>query len=324
MTGPTPTHSTTLELPGIDGANPVGLLAALGALSLATDGLEGDLRLRWKAEGARWIPCVTAGRELTDQGFVEAIVTAQSARDLDAELGWGSDIMKLTRDDVRRLVASGLEPGRDRAAEMIAACLSELPPRRPKEDLASYTPFRVIPRVGRARFLATALSLSEAEGSGMAMREALFQQWQYRKANNLRWDPAAKVAARAYTAEAPTHFGPLGVPGAMLLAVAGLRFFPLMASRRSMLARPRAACRGFGHSRGQVLVWPVWDQPLSESGVRLLLGLPELYEPVPNLAVLRRHGVAVRMVATRERIGDDDEVLSWGEPRALTEAEAKA
>lgn len=314
----------TLELPGIDGANPVGLLAALGALSLATEGLEGEVRVCWKSEGAVWRPWVTTNDPLTPGAFVDAIVRAHSARDLDVELRWEADIMKLARDDVRRLIQSTLELDQSHAAEMVGACLSELPSRRRNEDLAPYTPFRVIPRVGRARFLATASAVSSIEKPQQALHEALFQEWRYKKTNNLRWDPGATLAARAYTARAPTHFGPLGVPGAMLLAVAGLRYFPLMPTRRGELARPRQGCRAFGSTRGRVLVWPLWNQALNEGGVRLLLGLPELYTARPDPERLRRHGVEARMVAVRERIGDDDEVLSWGEPRTLTRAETEA
>lgn len=301
----------TVDLRGIDGSNPLGLLAALGALSLATDSFGDRVAMYWGRSEIAWHPTIQALDGLTEEAVIEGIVGAHQARDLDLELGWSADVMNLDRRDVRELLLKRMDRASAAAAAMVAACAGELPPRRRDQSLAPYTPFRLIPRVGRARFLATALALSRSEDSADLIAEALEGPWRYRKANSLRLDPGAPLASRAYTAEAPTHFGPLGVPGAMLLAIVGLRYFPLM------LSRGRSACRGFGDSRSRTFVWPIWDEPLSEASTRLVLGHPELHVEDPDGALLRRHGVVARMIARRVRIGDDDEMISWGEPRVL-------
>lgn len=303
---------SVVELRAVDGSNPVGLLTALGTLSLATRALPPPVRLHWTRAPTGWFPVITGAPDLDADGLVTALDEAHAARDLDAELGWENDIMSLTREDVRTLIAGRLSAEDAEAAAMVAACVAELPLRPPAEELVAYTPFRLIPRVGRARFLATARGLSEPNDVPAALRHALLGPARYARANNLRWDPGAKAPVRAYAGEAPTNFGPLAIPGTMLLAVSALRYFPLVADGHG-----RAACRGFGVDRTR-LVWPLWSEPLSEPATRVLLGLPELYAEQPDPQVLSRYGVVARLVAERERLGGDVEMLSWGEPRELS------
>jgi hypothetical protein len=294
----------SVELSGLDGANPLAFLAALGALDLASEGLGSEVGLAWRGEGRRWRPVVSGIAH--GEALVQAILDGHAGRDLKAELGWERDVMSLTREQVRAVLSERLDAGNRRAAETAAACATELPLRRNSDGRVAYTPFRLIPRMGRARFLSTAKDLS-GDPEATALTGALFGPWRYVKANNLRLDPDAIVPARAYTAEAPTYFGPLAVPGAMLLAVAALRFFPLM------LARGHGACRGFGW-RTEAFVWPLWRESLPRAAVRILLGLPALYEDEPDADVLRRHGVEIRLVAARHRLGSDSEMLARGAP----------
>ncbi|MGH3111951.1 MAG: type I-G CRISPR-associated protein, Cas3-extension family, partial [Gaiellaceae bacterium] len=274
---------TPVRLSGLSADNPLAALAALGALSLASDGLEGRVKLSWERGLRSWHPLVHPVDRLTSEDLVGAIVAAHERRDLREELGWTKDVMKLGREKVRTLLSARLADENVRAAEVVAACVSELPLR--KNGLSSYTPLRLIPRRGRAGFVESAYKLSEPSPRTQEMiRNALFGPWEYKRGvNSLRWDPGAGLQARAYTAEAPTHMKPAGVPGAMLLAVRGLVFFPLMAAGRS--------ARAPGIDERRRVVWPVWRDPLDEPAVRMLFRLPELYERRPRDEVLARHGV---------------------------------
>jgi CRISPR-associated endonuclease/helicase Cas3 len=295
----------TVVLDALDARNPVAFLAALGALRLATDSAGAEVRLHWHRHDGNWSPVCDSDAIADGDALVDAIVRGHEARDLDRELGWERDILKLSREDVRRLIEERLRGGQPWSAAAVAACVAELPERR--NGWAPYTPLRLIPRMGRARFLETARKLSGSRTVEEDLRAALFGSWRYSKGNNLAWDPGATLPVRAYAAEAPTHFGPLAVPGAMLLAVAALPLFPLMGTRRT------GACRGFGRD-GRRLTWPVWTSPMTLQAVRCLLGLPALYRPEPDLRVLARHGVAIRLSAPRARFGSDGWVLGWGEP----------
>lgn len=298
-----------VPLPGIEGHNPLGVLAALGALSLATDGTEDrQIRLAWEHGERSWYP-VLVGDGLSRERALEAIVCGHKARDVDKELGWDRDVMRLTRDDARHLIHERLTNGGRRQAEVVGASVAELPLRRPAREFVSYTPFRLMPRRGRARFLDKVKEHSGQDGVTPRLEAALFAPWTYTQANSLGWDPAAGVAARAYTAEAPTFTGPRGVPGALLLAARGWTFFPLTQSRRRAMAP--------GMADGRRFVWPIWSEPLDEGAVRVLVRLPALYGVLAedDQALLARHGVTVRMVAERVATGDDGAVFTWGEPR---------
>ncbi|HEV7774177.1 MAG TPA: hypothetical protein VGO48_12925 [Conexibacter sp.] len=306
----------TSTLSGIDGRNPCGFFAALGTQRLLADHLGDDaVQLAWTAgEAGTLRPVLSLAGERDDDDVVRLVLAAHEARDLEAELGWESDVMKLSCERVRDLLISSPDP---RAAQTIGGCVLDVPRRRQgrvhPDYLAVYTPLRLIPRMGRARFVSTSLSASQSLTSERQVRAALFGPWRYEKVNSMRWDPGAPPSLRAYSAEAPTNFGPLGVPAAVALAVAGLCYFPLVATSDG-----RAACRGFDSPRASVLRWPLWRQPLDESAVRITLGLPAIYEAKPNNDLLARHGILARISARREQLGNDDQVLSWGETHLVS------
>lgn len=303
----------TSLLSGIDGRNPCGFFAALGTLRLLTDLLEDDPRLAWiVGEAGALHPVLSLAEERGDDEVTRLVLDAHHERDLEAELGWGSDVMKLPCESVRDLLASSsAHPDGIRAAQTIGGCVIDVPRRRGKVDperLAIYTPLRLIPRMGRARFVSTALSVSRSVRTESQIRTALFGPWEYGKANSLRWDPGAPPSLRAYSAEAPTNFGPLGVPGAIALAVAGLCYFPLIATSGA-----RATCRGFSSPRASVLRWPLWSPPLDEAATRVTLSVPAIYEKKVDGNLLARHGILARVSARREQLGKDNRMLSWGD-----------
>lgn len=332
-----------VPLAGLRAENPMAFLAALGALSLASDGAGSPVSLSWqKTEDGSWTPLLDSDQVETSEQVVEAILAGNSKRDIEQELGWEKDLMRISRTELRAILARRpLDEGSGdgRAARMFAACLCELPARG-DGSLVAYTPFRLIPRMGRTRFLDTARRECEA-GVGH-LHACLFEPWRHvRGVQSLRWDPGAGVPARAIMAQAPTHLGPSGVPGAVLLAVRGLAFFPLITTHGRRAGRaPRAVPAGM--VQREHFVWPIWSEPLSERATRMLLSMPWLYtlfalregqrERETGVAVDRRsvhavedeythvyrqlhaHAVLACYVARRVRRGDDDEALGWGEP----------
>jgi hypothetical protein len=357
-----------IVLTGLRAENPMAFLAALGALSLASDGSDDPVALSWCARSdGSWSPVLHGSQLDTPKQVDKAIRAARQGRDLERELGWDkelmrrsatstgtpaakerelrrvSNLMRVSRDDLRRLLEQQLAECTDdedsRAARMVGACLCELPLRElknPTQVAVSYTPFRLVPRKGRTIFLKTAREESE-EGVD-DIHGCLFKPWRYdRNVRSLSWDPGAPVPKRALMAQAPADIGPSGVRGALLLAMRGLAFFPLVTSR--------AGHNGFaappGMPRRRHFVWPIWDEPLSERATRMMLSMPWPQElaaareeelgatdtqtdrPKAREAKdklmhthnqLRAHGVIACYVAPRVRRGDDDEALGWGEP----------
>lgn len=304
----------THELSGIDGRNPCGFLAALGVLRLLTDHPDVDkVRLAWeRGESGEFRPILDISDSTSSEDVAKLVLDAHLSRDLDAELGWASDVMKLPCGEVRALLEPVLaRPDSQRIAGTIGACVVDVPRRQRgkphPERFAAYTPLRVIPRVGRARFVSTALAVSRSVTTEAQVRTALFGPWRYVKANSLRWDPGARVPLRAYSAEAPTNFGPLGVPAATALAVAALCYFPLT------FASNGALCAGFDDRRAFALRWPLWNRPLDEEAVRVILSVPGIHASELDAPLLNRYGIFARVSAKREQLGDDGQMLAWGE-----------
>jgi hypothetical protein len=307
----------TCELSGIDGRNPCGFLAALGTLRLLSDSADVErVQMGWeRVETGEFRPVLEMPEGGSSDDVVRLVLESHLRRDLDTELGWASDVMKLACEEVRALLEPALRGADRRAIETIGACVIDVPRRqrgRPHPDrLTPYTPLRVIPRVGRARFVSTALAVSRSVTAEAPIHTALFGPWKYVKANSLRWDPGARVPLRAYSAEAPTNFGPLGVPGAIMLAVAALCYFPLT------FASGGALCAGFNGRRANTLRWPLWSQPLDEGAVRAILTVPAIHASELDAQLLNRYGIIARVSAKRKRLGDDGQMFAWGEVDTL-------
>ncbi|MHB1537126.1 MAG: type I-G CRISPR-associated protein, Cas3-extension family [Solirubrobacteraceae bacterium] len=331
---------SSVALTGLRAENPLAFLVALGALSLLSETDHERPRMSWQEHDGSWTPHLHGERLATDDGVVEAIAAAHEKRDLEAELGWEKDVMKLTRPEAR--AALQRLPSDTEAARVIAACVTELPLRQPN-GWVPYTPFRLVPRRGRARFLEAAVR--ESQNGSEHIRSCLFEEWVHTPdTQSMRWDPSALVSSRALMAEAPTHAKVRGVPGAVLLAIRGLASFPLVTNQRG-----RASAAGFADRRR--FVWPIWRDPLQLPVARMLLSMPAVYhlrflESAPRSAEtegltdsrdgaaerrrlgqlgdmeaqLVAHGVVAIFTAPRVRRGDDDEALGWGEPRLLVDA----
>lgn len=335
----------TVALSGLRAENPLAFLAALGAVSLLEEAPGDRPRLSWLPSGGTWLPMLHSDSLDTPDAVLDALLAAHRQRDLAEELGWEKDIMKLTREELRDLLRSRRLDSE--AARLLAACVAELPLRR-DEKTVHYTPFRLMPRVGRARFLETALR--ESRDGADHLRSCLFDEWRYvADTQSMRWDPASPIPARALMAEAPTHAKPHGVPGAVLFAVRGLASFPLVTQSRRAIPPGMTVRSRF--------VWPIWRDPLELPVIRMLLTMRWLYEldeeaeqagdragtsaatqgaanrgslptrrrrrPADIEAQLRAHGVIATFTAPRVRRGNDDEALGWGVPRIIGDTPAE-
>lgn len=304
-----------VEFTALDPRNPTAYMAALGALRLLSDAGVADAGLGWRAQGGSGMYRAYVTGEGLDgpEDVVNMIFATHARRDLAAELGWERDVMAIEHRQALEVFdrASSL-----RELHFVGACIAELPLR--PDGRVPYTPLRVTPRLGRARFLDTLRRISSAV-SEQDLGEALFGPWKYTKVNNMRWDPGARMPVRAYAAEAPTNFGPNGVRGAIMLAAAGLVFFPLLTSGRGV-ACPGVATRGAGdradrRRRLQRFTLPIWTDALEEHAVALTLKCPAL-QGVPNVVDwprLRSHSIAATVTYRRESLGSDSDTLSWGE-----------
>lgn len=302
-----------IELTALEASHPAAFLATLGALDLLATSAS-DATACWRPASVSWRPSIVVDSAPAPESLIELLACAHEERDIDRELG-PEKAHQLDRLGVRR----ELELRDKTARAMRASLMAELPPSRsgkpPLSPFAIYQP-------GQGRdFTKLARSNSRLEGKRLrdALRNALFGPWKYRSSgtNPLRWDPATSLQERAYEADASTNMGTRAVPGLMLLAIRGLRFYPLITEARR--ARPRGwvtteDLRGPSARRwSRSFVWPIWEDPLGRDAVGLILSNPELTKPKPDYGALRAHGVSARFVAELAGPSSGAQALAWGE-----------
>jgi len=126
-----------LDLPALDGANPLGFLAALGTLTALSES-NPRIKLGWHA-GARWTASLASPQPLNEPEVLEQLATRLRGKPVDAEKDRGRDAAQRQFDDVKtdlknaekRLKALGL-----RGKERDAARQREVAPYEQARDLA--------------------------------------------------------------------------------------------------------------------------------------------------------------------------------------------
>lgn len=284
--------SDEFRLGGLDGANPLGFLTALGVAHLASH-FAPDLLMRWVADGQGWRP-VISGHGCDRQRFVSELAQA----------------LDLVRDDAFDLSPS-LPYARDtlRAAMLAAAALE--PRERWQGDLLAGQGTDAFADE-KGQFEDTALRLvrsGDAAGNGLPayvrrcregltsaqIEAALFETWRYEddclsfrwdpqedQSHALRWDdPAEKANKRA---------GSRGVRAANALAASALALLPVQPVGRV------ARTTGFLYSgKRWAFTWPLWTVDCSTDLLRSILAMPALAQPQPDGAELEARGIATTM-----------------------------
>src|SRR5690606_5201441 len=122
---------------------------------------------------------------------------------------------------------------------------------------------------------------------------ALFGPWSYTTdpGISMRWDPLDESRQYALHAIDPAdgNKNPIvSVPGANLLAVAGLVYFPVIPGNN----RNRAEQPGLRRSgSARAFRWPVWKDAVSSDAARYLVGLAEISSDEPDRAMLHAMGI---------------------------------
>jgi hypothetical protein len=73
----------TLNLPALDGANPLGFLAALGALTILSE-TDSTIKLGWQCR-ARWVPFIVSSNPLNEADVLQRLTTRLRGKPVDAE-----------------------------------------------------------------------------------------------------------------------------------------------------------------------------------------------------------------------------------------------
>jgi hypothetical protein len=285
---------------GIEGSNPLGFLAAVGAWRLSALLWGDEVRMRWIRRGG-WRPEL-AGAPVADEAeFCQALCEMAPWAPLDvfAPLGRNLTVAPETFGPVARAAAAGATRDDRRAADFVAAFGSDVLADQ-KSGRIRYTDLCFITGSGHQDFLGTASGLRESTGTEH-LREALFGPWGYRdRGLSLRWDPGdAKEYALQW--ENPSSVGVYSVWGANRLAFEALPLFPAAATGG---ARSGVRTTGF-ETRGRVheFTWPMWEAWIGLDAARGLFASRMLQEEAPERGVLQAIGLAEIFRCQRVRIG---------------------
>lgn len=292
---------TEIVLTGIDGANPLGFLAALGVLNVANEqlGVEAGIRLSWRDEGY-WRPVVQAKIDaFTAERLVAVLMTDRAAMAdepaLDLSYGDGGAIVRDLKPPpgVYRAFASSqaaqATSDSRRGADYAAAFATDIA----VDNRGNTKPTALHFTAGQQKFLEMVRAL-RAEVTEEDLHEALFGPWAYRRPLPvLQWD-ASVFRDYALRASNPSGEKKQGVPGADWLAFRGLPF--IRVSPEGTRIRTTGCAGGW---KSGSFRWPIWTVALSREVVTTLVQQPQL-ESMAALA-LRRRGIAVVLCSKIQR-----------------------
>lgn len=251
-----------LHLNGLDGANPLGFLAALGTLALC-DRLGLHPRMGWKLYANSYRPqlYVDDASDLAEQ--MTDVLKADLANGPPA---WceGTVIKRPASQyrDFTSVAASQASLSNRHAAQFAAAYASEVATEDDKPD-AAVMPTRYSFSNGQSgkillrdyRDLVTSLTPRHIE-------ESLYHPWQNTDAcKTFRWEPRdlRLYALRAENPGASTVYSTLG---ANVLAFWALTLLPSFPTAQGELINTGFARLTYSSQTGDYFSWPIWSSPL--------------------------------------------------------------
>ncbi len=288
--------SNPIALRALEGSNPLGFLAALGALRLLhLSGRGADVRMRWERSGGFWRPKLE-GLDVNEEGLLKLLTGAPWApvekferigKNVTVPSEKFAPFVREAHGDARRQDR--------RAADFAAAFGCEVCEDKEKGRI-EYTDLCFITGSGHQDFLGTIAALARSV-EPVHLREALFGNWRAERGLSMRWDPS-DAAEYALRWDDPGPKGAWAVWGANRLAVEALPFFPAVPVKRGLQTT------GFNRrNRQDEFTWPIWSQLASFDTVRSLMSFGELQQDAPRRDLLRLMGIEEVYRAQRVRIG---------------------
>lgn len=263
-------------LHGIDGANPLGFLAAIGTLRvLSLD--DDDVRLRWRKHANAWRPMLTIDAT-TEEDLVERL-QVKLATSIPAEVFALGDNPSVPLDVFRpyaQASATMALKGNRVQADFAAAFAGEYP--TDKDGKVPDTALRTMSGAGHQHFLKFMRNFVE-QVRPEHLRKALFDTWCYDdpvQNMTLRWDPSDdnRYALRWSDPSGDPDRKLMGsMWGANRLAIEALPLFPTLPTHRQL------ETTGF-HTQGARKThwtWPIWDARTGVDTVRSLLDMVDVH-----------------------------------------------
>lgn len=270
---------------GLDGTNPLGFLAALGAFRLLA-GANPTLKMLWRPSDGTWRPVLRGSEfrveQLGDKLFGSLAALDKSVWSLDKKLPFAGEHLRSEAALAVNAASSGAREKVDGIAAIGVECY--------RDDKGNFeeTAFRLIrsgdnQQNGLLAYAIRTMDLCRAT----QIQTALSDIWRYQdEKTSFRWDPNED---RGYALQwgNPSDDGSLTERGANCLALMALAMFP------TIPAHGEAATVGFGLRQPKQLsfTWPIWTIPVSIDTIKSLLSLQQLQRLQPDRKLLLFSGI---------------------------------
>lgn len=271
----------TLLLPSLDGASPLGFLAALGTWRI-TEQIYPGTQMHWKHHAGHWAPVLHLGNPLGEHDFVDQIYTKLKKGTTNQLFRLNKDL-KIPISSFRNEARKTIKSGNFQIADWFSAIGSDA--HEDRYGNIEGTLFDLM-NAGKQYFLQTIFFLVE-NTSQDDLRNTLFEKWTYEnQRGGMRWDIAEdrRYALRWKDPQADTTESQWGANRLAIEALPLLQTFP---------SSTRLQTTGF-LSKGKkqtFFTWPIWIFPISVDVCRSLLGITGNYG-IDDSSDLSKMGVA--------------------------------
>jgi CRISPR-associated endonuclease/helicase Cas3 len=294
-----------LSCPGIDAANPLGFLSALGLLRSASHALPDiNVRMRWQHNG-RWHPVLVLSQPMSADELIKELHHTLSGHQTDrhfCDLGQNTTVPKhIFRTVTQASVAVATRQDRT-SIDFYAAFGSDALVSENGITIQD-TALRTMAGAGHQHFLETmrnVIACCEPEH----IERTVFQTWQYNDPTqtlSLRFDPLDdnRYALRWRNPSGdPDRKNNGSMLGANRLAIEAIPFFTTAPGARFLQTVGFTGQR----SRDTYFSWPVWTPPIEIDAIRSLLALREVQFPKEGESLVSR-GVAAVFRSQRITVG---------------------
>lgn len=275
-----------ISLPGLDGSNPLGFLAALGTWR-TVDSLRPGTCMFWKPISGHWAPVLLVPKQHSEDELTKEI-HAELLKMKDHPVFTFSNNLKLKPADFAYHADRGTERffnENDLISVAFLAAFGSSVATNEQGDMED-TALRTMSGAGHQHFLKTMNDLASIT-TPEQIHSALFETWMYKNEKvGLRWDPSEdKRYALAW--KNPSTETTMTQRGANRLAIEALPLFP------TAPVGAHLKTTGFtGHkSNNTFFSWPIWDAQVSLDTGRSLLALRELQTRDSDPDMLRLRGI---------------------------------